>query len=82
MTHQDIIQAGIILTGVPAIWLLNNGYKFGSVLGLIGQFFWFWMAIDTHSWGVFILCLFYTYSWGCGVMKFIDDMKNKRGLSK
>jgi hypothetical protein len=72
-----IIQTGILLTGVPALWLLNNGYKWGSVIGLVGQVFWFAMAIRNHQWGVLLLCCLYTYSWACGVKRWMKDFEKQ-----
>lgn len=84
---DTIIQIGIVLTGIPAIWLLNNGYRFGAVIGLFGQIFWFMTAFRSKEWGIFVLCLFYTYSWACGVYNWIkernnDDKNNKKHFNK
>jgi len=63
-------QVGITCLGVPAIFisqsLIHDTRRWGSVFGLIGQPFWFTMAYLTNAWGVFFMCLFYTYAWGTG----------------
>jgi len=73
-----IIQIGILATGVPAIYLLNTGRKFGSLIGLVGQIFWFAMAIRTQQWGVFALCVLYTYSWACGVKAWLNSISSEK----
>lgn len=66
-----IIQVIIAVTGVTAIWLSQQPNltlrKYASLLGLISQPFWFISSAMTEQWGIFILCIFYTYAWGVGV---------------
>lgn len=66
-----ISQLAIAVTGVVAIWLTqqgnNNLKKYACLFGLAGQPFWFYSAYQTEQWGIFLLCLFYTYSWSLGV---------------
>jgi len=64
-------QVLIALTGVVAIWLTQQGNhklkKHACLFGMAGQPFWFYSAFSAEQWGIFILCLFYTYSWGLGI---------------
>ena len=66
-----ITQILIAITGVTAIWLTQQGNdawkKYACLFGLAGQPFWFISAYQAEQWGIFVLCLFYTYSWGLGV---------------
>jgi len=63
-------QIAIAVTGVVAIWLTQQSKselkKYASILGLIGQPFWFYATISAEQWGIFVLSWFYTYSWGLG----------------
>lgn len=66
-----IIQFCIAMTGVIAIWLTQQSNqkikKFACLFGLLGQPFWFYSAYQAEQWGIFILCIFYAYSWSLGV---------------
>lgn len=66
-----IAQVFIALFGVTAIFLSQSPnpqmQRWACVLGLAGQPFWCWAAIDARQWGVLILCGFYTVAWARGV---------------
>lgn len=63
-------QIAIALTGATAIWLTQqhreSWKKYASILGLIGQPFWFYATYKAEQWGIFGLTFFYTYSWAIG----------------
>lgn len=65
-----IAQLGIAVLGVTAVWLTqmkNPRYqRFAPIFGLAGQPFWFWFAWHAEGWGVVVLCVLYTVSWGKG----------------
>lgn len=66
--HMNTIsQLGILLFGVTAIWLsqsVQQKYRrWSCIAGLMGQPFWFYSAVSTGSWGVFIVCILYTLAW-------------------
>jgi hypothetical protein len=65
MTFDQII---IFLTGMIAIWLVNDKRehyrKYSSIFGLIGQPFWFYTTYIAEQWGIFFLTIFYTIAWG------------------
>lgn len=66
---MKIEQIFIFLFGVSAILLVGRNdkwRKYGFICGLIGQPFWFYMAINSQQWGVVAMCCFYTYSWAQG----------------
>lgn len=70
MDLNEFSQAMIALFGVTAIFLSQSAHiewrRWASVLGLVGQPFWFISSYMTESWGIFILCFFYTFAWGKG----------------
>ena len=67
-------QVWIALLGVTAIALSQSTdvkkRRWACIFGLAGQPFWFYMAYKQNSWGVFILCLFYTMAWARGVFNY------------
>lgn len=66
-----MVQLMIAMTGVVAIWLTQQKNdrikKYACLFGLAGQPFWFYSAYTSEQWGIFCLCVFYSYSWGVGV---------------
>lgn len=64
-------QILIALTGVTAVFLSQQGNanlkKFACLFGIAGQPFWFYSAFTNEQWGIFLLCVFYSYAWGVGV---------------
>ncbi|MCK4626034.1 MAG: hypothetical protein KAV00_12030 [Phycisphaerae bacterium] len=74
-----ICQIGIFVFGLSAIWLLSGDKsygKWGFLLGLLGQPFWFWTAATHRQWGVFVLATAYTFAWCHGIYTHI--LKGKR----
>ena len=66
-----IAQILIAFTGVTAIWITQQGNqnikKYACLFGITGQPFWFYSAYQSEQWGIFLLCVFYSYAWGIGV---------------
>ena len=66
-----IAQIGIALFGLTAIWLSQSPHlphqRYACVFGLCAQPFWFYAAWTAGQWGVFVLCIFYTFAWVRGV---------------
>ena len=66
-THAQFF---IALFGVSAVILAQSkSYerrRWASVLGLVGQPFWFWVSWHTQQWGIFFLSILYTMSWAVG----------------
>ena len=64
-------QIFIAFTGVTAVWLTQQKKqaikKYACLLGLAGQPFWFYATYTAEQWGIFTLCIFYTYAWFQGV---------------
>jgi len=69
-----LIQVLIFVFGVSSIFLVgcrNEKYRrWGYVTGLTAQPVWLYWAASTESWGVFLMALFYAYSWARGVYNF------------
>jgi hypothetical protein len=70
MLIDTISQYGIMILGPLSIFLVSlknkNIAKWGFVVGLIHQPFWFIMLYVNQQWPVFIVAFLYTYSWGQG----------------
>jgi hypothetical protein len=64
-------QVAIALTGVTAIWLTQSAHedwkKYACLFGIAGQPFWFYSAYSNEQWGVFALCIAYTWCWIMGI---------------
>jgi hypothetical protein len=70
---MDLSQIGIFALGCPAIWLVSRREKWrrwGYILGLASQGFWFYSSIKHEQWGIAVMSVFYTYAWGLGVWDF------------
>lgn len=68
-----IAQVFIFIFSASAIWFVSrreSWRRWGYILGLCGQPFWFWTLIATEQWGILALCVWYTYSWGQGVWNY------------
>lgn len=64
--RQVIAQIGIMVFGCSAIWLIGrkeSWSRWGFVMGLLSQPFWFWSAYQAEQWGIFLVCCWYLYSW-------------------
>ena len=71
---MSIDQFFIMIFGCSAIWLVSRKEdyrKWGYLIGLISQPFWFYSSYKAEQYGIFFLSLFYTYSWTQGVYNFI-----------
>ena len=68
---EAICQFFIGVLGIIALVIVaffeNKGRRWGYVIGLLGQPFWFITSIMHHQWGVLILSIAYTIVWGYGV---------------
>lgn len=75
----DIIsQVVILFLGAGSIILVARKNKWGFVVGLVCQPFWFITSFVNHQWGVFFVSFIYTGSWLYGVYEwFFKDKKTK-----
>ena len=75
---DTISQISIFSFGVLSIILVARKNKWGFVLGLVSQPFWYITSYVNHQWGVFFLNIAYTLSWSYGVYKwFWEDKKEE-----
>ena len=65
---EFVSQAAIFMGPVGAI-LLGNGSRWGFVLGLATQPFWFYTSFRHRQWGIFIASIFYALGWAIGVYR-------------
>ncbi len=74
----DQISQWIIPTlGVSAIFLVAKKNKWGFVLGLISQPFWFITSYTNQQWGVFIMSIAATFSWMLGIYEWFLKKEKK-----
>ena len=63
-------QFAIAIFGVTAVFLSQSSVekrrRYACIFGLIGQPFWFYAAWSSQQWGIFALCVLYTWAWGKG----------------
>ena len=63
-------QVGILVFGMTAVLLVNDPRphvrRWGPVLGLIAQPFWFYETFLSAQWGIFLCSFVYTSSWARG----------------
>jgi nicotinamide riboside transporter PnuC len=64
---DTISQIGITLFGFTAIVLVARKNKWGFVLGLASQPFWFITAYMNQQWGIFLLSIAYACTWSYGI---------------
>lgn len=63
---RTIAQVGIFVFGTSSILLLSYKNKWGTVLGIISQPFWFTAAILDKQWGVLLTNVIYLIVWIIG----------------
>lgn len=62
-----------VLSGF-AIWLISSKgpwKRWGYLVGLMGQPFWIYAAIQSEQWGILLLTFWYCYAWSRGVWNYI-----------
>lgn len=71
-------QAGVWVS-LLAAWMVRKKNKWGFVVGLCGQPFWFYTTIYHHQWLVTLLVVLHTYNWFRGTVEwFRDDPKRRQ----
>lgn len=73
---ENISQIAILVLGVASIVLVAKKNKWGFVLGLAVQPFWFITSFLNKQWGIFIVSFVYTLSWIFGIYEWF--FKNKK----
>lgn len=73
---DTISQIAIFVFGISSIVLIAKRNKWGFVLGLAAQPFWFITSFVNEQWGVFFVSFAYMISWLYGIWEwFIKDKK-------
>lgn len=70
---EIIANTGIIIFGGSAIFLLSRKdhlARWGYIMGLLSQPFWFYIAISTGQIGVFVMSCWFTYCWIKGIYNY------------
>jgi nicotinamide riboside transporter PnuC len=71
-TWLEWISQIAIFTGSLSVLALGNGNRWGFVLGLAIQPFWYYTAIRHRQWGLVAASIVYTAGWILGVWKNFD----------
>lgn len=69
----------ILITGAIAVWIVTCKTEWrlwGCIIGLMGQPFWLWATWESQQWGMFVLSVWYTYSWLHGTYIAMQIRKN------
>jgi len=75
---DTISQVAIFIFGVSSIVLIARKNKWGWVLALCAQPFWFITAYLNKQWGVFLVAVVYTASWIYGIYEWFYNSKTKK----
>ena len=73
------IQTIILLLTSLSVYLIslnNNKVKYGFLIGLLVQPFWFYETYKNNMWGMFFLSFFYSYSYWNGYRNQINKNKS------
>ncbi len=77
---DTISQVAIFLFGTSSILLISKKNKWGFVLGLLAQPFWFITAYSNQQWGIFFTNIIYTITWSIGTYEWW--VKDKKKIDK
>ena len=58
-----------IFMGPIGAMLLGSGTRWGFVIGLATQPFWFYTSFRHRQWGIFVASIFYASGWAMGVYR-------------
>src|SRR5690242_2272213 len=68
-TWLDFASPSAIFMGPVGAMLLGSGSRWGFVIGLATQPFWFYTSFRHRQWGIFIASIFYAFGWAMGVYR-------------
>ena len=66
---MEMASQGAIFIGALAVLFLGGGNRWGFVLGLAVQPFWYYTSITHRQWGVVAASVIYTFGWAMGVYR-------------
>jgi len=70
---EIISQIIICACGASSVWLvarLDKWKKYGYIAGILAQPFWMYTTLSHKQYGISILSLWYSYSWGLGIYNY------------
>ncbi len=70
---EIIAQIIIVVFGAAAIWLIGRREvwkRWGYIIGLCSQPAFLYTAWQHEQWGIFLLALWYAYSYGQGIYNY------------
>lgn len=73
MTFDAFIQAGLTAFACGAIILLgrkDRWQRWGYIVGMAGQPFWFWSSVSAGQWGVFAVSCVFTVGYAQGIWNY------------
>jgi len=70
---ENISQIAIFIMGVFSIFLISNKNKWGFVVGLLSEPFWFYTSIHNKQWGLFAITVVYLFVWSWGIYKWFKE---------
>jgi hypothetical protein len=65
----EIASQSAIFVGPVGAMLLGSGSRWGFVVGLATQPFWFYTSFRHRQWGIFVASIFYACGWAMGVYR-------------
>ena len=65
----ELASQSAIFMGPVGVMLLGSGSRWGFVIGLATQPFWFYTSFRHRQWGIFIASIFYAFGWAMGVYR-------------
>jgi hypothetical protein len=65
----EFASQSVIFMGPIGAMLLGSGSRWGFVVGLATQPFWFYTSFRHRQWGIFIASIFYASGWAMGVYR-------------
>jgi len=74
--YEIISQTAILILGASAIILVAKKNKWGFIVGLLSQPFWFITSYMNKQWGIFLVSIIFTASWLFGIYEWI--IKDKK----
>jgi len=66
---REFASQSAIFMGPVGAMLLGSGSRWGFVIGLATQPFWFYTSFRHRQWGIFIASIFYAFGWAMGVYR-------------
>lgn len=64
-----VCQVAIAVIGLSSTYLLTRNNRWGSVVGISQQPFWFFTTIYHGQWGIFLLSCVYLVVWAQGIYR-------------